>query len=157
MMSTLTNPYNAIIFALIQVLIAVLSALISVIIAYRAVASSIVGLLGPVFIPFLVFNKLEFLFWGWLRAFLGFSFYKVVAAAALSVLSQLLAHYYTVMSGFVDPITMIQQLPLLILLVMVNGFILLQIPTMTGSLFSGHTGHGSGMGGLLMNAVMRAI
>jgi hypothetical protein len=158
MMSTLTNPYNAIIFALIQVLIAVLSALISVIIAYGAVASSIVGLLGPIFIPFLVFNKLEFLFWGWLRAFLGFSFYKVVAAAVLSVLSQLLAHYYTVMSGFVDPITMIQQLPLLILLVMVNGFILLQIPTMTASLFSGHTGgHGSGMGGLVMTAIMRAI
>src|SRR6202167_899095 len=38
MMSTLTSPYNAIIYALIQVLIAGLSALISVIIAYGAVA-----------------------------------------------------------------------------------------------------------------------
>ena len=100
MMSTVANPYNAIIYALIQVLIAGLSALISVIIAYGAIASTVVGMLGPIFIPFLVFDKLDFLFWGWLRAFLGFSFYKVVAAATLSILSQLLAHYYAIMSGF---------------------------------------------------------
>src|SRR5665213_2353734 len=123
MMSTLMSPYNAIIYALIQVLIAGLSALISVIIAYGAVASSVIGMLGPIFIPFLVFDKLEFLFWGWLRAFLGFSFYKVVAAGTLSVLSQLLAHYYAMMSGFVDPGQMVKQLPMLILLVLVNGFI----------------------------------
>ena len=38
---------------------------------------TIIGLLGPIFIPFLVFDKLDWLFWGWLRAYLGFSFYKV--------------------------------------------------------------------------------
>jgi type IV secretory pathway VirB6-like protein len=134
-----------------KLLIAGLSALISVIIAYGAVASTIVGLLGPIFIPFLVFDKLEFLFWGWLRAFLGFSFYKVVAAATLSVLSQLLTNYYAMMSGFVDPGKMIQELPTLILLVMVNGFILLKIPAMTATIFSGHTGgHDSGLGVAMM-------
>src|ERR1700749_3190449 len=56
MMSAAMNPYNAIIFAIIQVLISVLAALVSVIVAYGAVASSIVGLLGPIFIPFLVFD-----------------------------------------------------------------------------------------------------
>ena len=147
MMSAAMNPYNAIIFAIIQVLISVLAALVSVIVAYGAVASSIVGLLGPIFIPFLVFDKLEFLFWGWLRAFLGFSFYKVVAAAALSILSQLLTHYYAMMGGFVDPGTMIKQFPVLILLVVVCGFILLKVPAMTASLFSGSTGgHDAGTG-----------
>ena len=158
MMATVTNPYNAIIFALIQVLIALLSALISVIIAYGAVASAVVGMLGPIFIPFLVFDKLEFLFWGWLRAFLGFSFYKVVAAATLSILSQLLAHYYSMMSGFVDPAQMVEKLPVLILLVVVNGFILLKIPAMTATIFSGHTGgHDAGTGiitGLATTALM---
>jgi hypothetical protein len=158
MMSSMTSPYNAIIFALIQVLIAGLSALISVIIAYGAIASTIVGLLGPVFIPFLVFDKLDFLFWGWLRAFLGFSFYKVVAAATLSILSQLLAHYYAMMGGFVDPGTMVKQLPVLILLVLVNGFILLKIPAMTATIFSGHTsGHDAGTGiitGIATTAMM---
>jgi hypothetical protein len=157
MMSTLMNPYNAIIFALVQVLIAGLSALISVIIAYGAIASAIVGLLGPIFIPFLVFDKLDFLFWGWLRAFLGFSFYKVVAAAALSILAQLLTHYSALLQGCVDPATMTQQLPLLILLVVINGFILLKIPVMTASIFSGQSGHTSGIGGLLAAAILRAI
>lgn len=147
MMSAALNPYNAIIFALIQVLISTLSALVSVIIAYGAVASTVTGMLGPIFIPFLVFDKLEFLFWGWLRAFLGFSFYKVVAAAVLSMMSQLLTHYYAIMSGFTDPGTMVKQLPMLILLVLVCGFILLKVPAMTATLFSGHTsGHDAGTG-----------
>lgn len=158
MLTALMSPYNAIIFAVIQVLIAALSALISVIIAYGAIASTVVGLLGPIFIPFLVFDKLEFLFWGWLRAFLGFTFYKVIAAATLSVLAQLLAHYYASMAGFVDPAKMFQNLPLLILLVLVNGFILLKIPAMTATIFSGHTsGHDAGTGalaGLATSALM---
>lgn len=130
-----------------QVLISTLSALVSVIIAYGAVASTVIGMLGPIFIPFLVFDKLDFLFWGWLRAFLGFSFYKVVAAAVLSMMSQLLTHYYAIMSGFTDPGTMVKQLPMLILLVLVCGFILLKVPAMTATLFSGHTsGHDAGTG-----------
>lgn len=158
MLAALMSPYNAIIFAVIQVLIAALSALISVIIAYGAIASTVVGLLGPIFIPFLVFDKLEFLFWGWLRAFLGFTFYKVIAAATLSVLAQLLGHYYASMTRFVDPAKMFQNLPLLILLVLVNGFILLKIPAMTATIFSGHTGgHDAGTGvltGIATTALM---
>jgi hypothetical protein len=147
MMSAAMDPYNAIIFAIIQVLISTLAALVSVIVAHGAVASAIIGLLGPIFIPFLVFDKLEFLFWGWLRAFLGFSFYKVVAAAALSVMSQLLTHYYAMMTMFTDPGTMVKQLPMLILLVLVCGFILLKVPAMTASIFSGSTGgHDAGTG-----------
>ena len=90
MMKALMNPYYAIVYVIIQVLIATLTAVVSAIVAYGAVASAVIGLLGPVFIPFLVFDKLEFLFWGWLRAFIGFCFYKVLAAAVLSILGHLL-------------------------------------------------------------------
>jgi len=128
-----------------------------VIVAYGAVASSIVGLLGPIFIPFLVFDRLEFLFWGWLRAFLGFSFYKVVAAASLSILSQLLTHYYAMMGGFVDPGTMIKQFPVLILLVIVCGFILVKVPAMTASIFSGSTGGHDAGTGIITSAATAAI
>ena len=57
------NPYFAIVYVVIQVMIAALSAIVSAIIAYGAIGSAVIGLLGPVFIPFLVFQKLEFLFW----------------------------------------------------------------------------------------------
>ena len=72
-----------------------MTALISVIIAYGAIGATIIGLLGPVFIPWMVFDKTDFLFWGWLKAFLGFEFYKVVAAATMSVMSHLLITYLT--------------------------------------------------------------
>ena len=40
-------------------------------------------------------------------------------------------------------------MPALLMLCFVAGFILLKIPTMTATLFSGHTGgHGIGMGGM---------
>ena len=153
----LKNPYYAIVYVIIQVLIAVLSAAVSAIIAYGAIASAVIGLLGPVFIPFLVFNKLEFLFWGWLRAFMGFCFYKVLAAAVFSILAHVLAEYYTELVAFSDPGNMVQELPLLILLVFVSIYILFKIPAMTQSLFSGHTGGGSSGLGMVMMALRAAI
>src|SRR3978361_1285585 len=30
----------------------------------------------PLFIPWMIFDKTDFLFWGWLKAFIGFEFYK---------------------------------------------------------------------------------
>ena len=153
----LMNPYYAIVFVIIQVLIAILSAVVSAIIAYGAIASATIGLLGPVFIPFLVFNKLEFLFWGWLRAFMGFCFYKVLAAAVFSILAHVLAEYYTQLVAFSDPGNMVQELPLLILLVLVNVYILFKIPAMTQSLFSGHTGGGSSGLGMAMMAIRAMI
>jgi hypothetical protein len=145
------NPYYAIVYVIIQVLIALLSAVVSAIVAYGAIASSVIGLLGPIFIPFLVFDKLDFLFWGWLRAFIGFCFYKVLAAAVLSILGHLLSAYYTQLVAFSDPGNMVQQLPLLILLVLVNIYILFKVPAMTQTLFSGHTsGHDAGLGVALM-------
>src|SRR5665213_3449128 len=80
-MAMFTAPYMMVAYILNQISLAVLAALVSVIIAYGEIAAAIIGLLGPIFIPFLIIEKLEFLFWGWLRAFLSFSFYKVVAAA----------------------------------------------------------------------------
>jgi hypothetical protein len=157
LMKALMNPYYAIVYVIIQVLIALLSAVVSAIVAYGAVASAVTGLLGPVFIPFLVFDKLEFLFWGWLRAFIGFSFYKVLAAAVLSILGHLLAQYYSELVAFSDPGNMVKELPLLILLVLVNIYILFKIPAMTMSLFSGSTGgHDIGMG-LVTAAIVRSI
>jgi type IV secretory pathway VirB6-like protein len=153
----LMNPYYAIVYVIIQVLIAVLTAAVSAIIAYGAIASAVIGLLGPVFIPFLVFNKLEFLFWGWLRAFMGFCFYKVLAAAVFSILAHVLAEYYTELVAFSDPGNMVQELPLLILLVFVSIYILFKIPAMTQSLFSGHTGGGSSGLGMAMMALRAAI
>lgn len=147
----MTAPYLILAYFSTQILLAILSALISVIIAYGAVGATVVGILGPVFIPFMVFEKTDFLFWGWLKAYLSFSFYKVVAAATMSILGQLYARYYTNLVDFTHPINLMKNFPLLIILVMVNLFMLLKIPAMTATIFSGHTGgHDAGLGVAMM-------
>jgi type IV secretory pathway VirB6-like protein len=159
MSPSLTEPYTLLCTYTVQIILSILTALIGVIIAYGAIGATIIGLLGPVFIPWMVFDKTEFLFWGWLKAFVGFEFYKVVAAATLSVMSHLLITYLTSgANNATDPRALITLMPGLLILCIVAGFILLKIPTMTASLFSGHTGgHGSGMGGLITAALLKGL
>ncbi len=151
LLSTMMSPYYALVYFVVQFLLAVFAAVVSAILAYGAIASTIIGLLGPLFIPFLVFDKLDWLFWGWLKAYLGFSFYKVVAAASMSVLSHVLTNYYVSLGqSLSDPATIVQTLPLLVLLVLVSIYILFKIPTMTHSLFGSGGGGGGGLGVLAM-------
>src|SRR5271155_3472020 len=152
LLTSIMSPYYSIVYFVVQFLLALLAAVVSAILAYGAIAATIIGLLGPLFIPFLVFDKLDWLVWGWLKSYLGFSFYKVVAAAAMNVLSHVLTSYYVQLGQSVsDPSLIVQTLPLLILLVLVNVYILFKIPAITQSLFSGHTsGGGSGLGVAVM-------
>jgi type IV secretory pathway VirB6-like protein len=153
MLSSIMSPYYAIVYFVVQFLLALLAAVVSAILAYGAIAATIIGLLGPLFIPFLVFDKLDWLFWGWLKAYLGFSFYKVVAAAAMNVLSHVLTNYYVSLGQSVsDPATIVQTLPLLVLLVLVNIYILFKIPAMTQSLIGSGGGHDGGLGMLMLAA-----
>lgn len=159
MSPSFTEPYTLLCTYSVQVILSILTALIGVIIAYGAIGATIIGLLGPIFIPWLVLSKTEFLFWGWLKAFVGFEFYKVVAAATLSVMSHLLITYFT--SGAMNvaaPQKLITLMPGLLILCFVASFVLLKIPTMTASLFSGHVGgHGIGAGGMVTAAVLRVM
>ena len=154
-----TEPYTLICSFTVQVVLSILTALISVIIAYGAIGATVIGLLGPIFIPWMVFEKTDFLFWGWLKAFVGFQFYKVVAAATMSVMSHLMITYLT--SGAMNassPTNLIYIMPGLLMLCFVAGFVLLKIPTMTATLFSGHVGgHSSGLSGLVTAAVARML
>jgi len=155
MSPALTEPYTLLCTYTVQIILSILTALIGVIIAYGAIGATIIGMLGPIFIPWMVFDKTEFLFWGWLRAFLGFSFYKVVAAATMSVMSHLLITYFTSgASQMNDPKQLIGLMPGLLILCFVCGFILLKIPVMTATLFSGHTGGHDGGLSLATGALM---
>ena len=154
-----TEPYTLLCSYTVQIVLTVLTGLIAVIIAYGAIGATVVGILGPVFIPWMVFEKTDFLFWGWLKAFLGFEFYKVVAAATLSIVSHLLISYLT--SGAMNiasPQSLITLMPALLMLCFIAGFVLFKIPTMTATLFSGHVGgHSSGLSGLVTAAVTRVL
>ena len=64
------------------------------VIAYGYVASAVCVLIGPIFIPWFIVPKMDWLFWGWLKAFIGFSFYQVVAAAFVFVFAKVLASMF---------------------------------------------------------------
>lgn len=60
---------------------------------YALVVINILIFLGPVLIPFFVFQPLAFLFWGWLRSLFVYSLYGAVAGAMLYVWSSISLTY----------------------------------------------------------------
>ena len=59
------------------------------------IATAVCGLVGPIFVPFFIVPKLDFLFWGWLKAFLQYSFIPVIAIAFLMIFEQFVYRYVT--------------------------------------------------------------
>ena len=66
---------------------------------WAQVAIAIVILLGPVFIPWLLFEPLSFLFWGWFRTLMVYTLYGVVAGAVLRVFMGVGMGYITTYTG----------------------------------------------------------
>jgi type IV secretory pathway VirB6-like protein len=111
-----------------------------VVIAFGYVASAVAVMLGPVFIPFFIVPKLEWLFWGWLKSLLQYAFYPVVANAYIFVFGQLLIHFVDSHPPPYDGATLaLLFLPLLFLLIAFTWGVLL-IPSLVNSLFAGRSG-----------------
>lgn len=127
-------------FILIVAMIIVLEAAVFFVISFGYIAAAIAVLLGPVFIPFFIVPKMEWLFWGWFKAFLQYSFYPVVANAYLYVFGSMLVHLADSHPPPYDgPAIALLFAPLLFLLIaFVYG--LVKIPSLVSSLFSGSSG-----------------
>ncbi len=66
------------------------AALLIAAIAAGRVAAGACAVLGPLFIPWLFVPRMDFLFWGWLRSYLQFSFYTAVGWTFLALCSGML-------------------------------------------------------------------
>jgi hypothetical protein len=111
-----------------------------VVIAFGYIAVAISVLLGPIFIPFFIVPKMEWLFWGWLKSLLQYAFYPVVANAYVFVFGQLLIHFVDSHPPPYDGATLaVLFLPLLFLLIAFTWGVLL-IPSLVSSLFTGRSG-----------------
>jgi type IV secretory pathway VirB6-like protein len=109
------------------------------VIAYGYVASAVCVLIGPVFIPWFIVPKMDWLFWGWLKAFIGFSFYQVIAAAFIFVFSKVLTSMFQVI-GTISISNALAVLPALLITLFVCIYGLVKIPELTSSILSGRTG-----------------
>ena len=87
------------ILALIILMLIVLAAVTYAQVIWAQIAMAILIILGPVFIPFLVFEPLAFLFWGWFKGMITYSLYAVIAGAVLRVFSAVGIAYITTIGG----------------------------------------------------------
>jgi type IV secretory pathway VirB6-like protein len=109
------------------------------VVAYGFIATAVCVLLGPVFIPFFIVGKLDWLFWGWFRAFIGFSFYQVIANAFIFIVAKVLLGLLTV----IGPVTIANAfmlMPALIVTLAVCIYGLVKIPDLTSGILSGRVG-----------------
>ncbi|HXW06266.1 MAG TPA: type IV secretion system protein [Vicinamibacterales bacterium] len=121
-------------------LIALAKGLSLAVIAFGLIASAVCGLLGPIFVPFFIVPKLEWLFWGWLKSFIQYSFVPVVAIAFLMIFEQFVFRYVTTLPPTITSaeygVYGLQAVAVVVTFCI--GIAL--VPSLTSSIFSGQGG-----------------
>ena len=115
-----------------------------VVIAYGFIATAVCVLVGPIFVPFFIVPKLEWLFWGWLRCFLQYAFYQVIAAAVVYIIGNLIIGVLTLQgTGNISTLQLIGWFPVLLITFVASIYVLLKVPALTNHIFSGTAGGSS--------------
>ena len=141
----ITQPIATFLYALLWLAAIVTEALALIVVAFGVVATAVCILLGPVFIPFFIVPQLDWLFWGWLKAFIQYAFYQVVAAGVLYIVSQFtFGVIHAQIVGLVSPTDLIRISPVLVVMYLAAIYAILKVPTLTSHIFSGTSG-GSAM------------
>ncbi len=124
----------------VLILIALAKAVSLAVIAFGLIASAVCALVGPIFVPFFIVPKLDWLFWGWLKAFIQYSFIPVIAIAFLMVFEQFVYRYVTTLPPTVTSaeygVYGLQAVA--VILTFCTGILL--VPSLTASIFSGQGG-----------------
>jgi hypothetical protein len=135
---------GTIIYAIVIILLAAAQAIAIVVIAYGFIATAVCVLVGPVFIPFFIVPKLEWLFWGWFRCFLQYAFYQVIAAAVVFIIANLILGILNLQpTGTISTVQLIGWFPVLFITFVASICVLLRVPALTNHIFSGTSGGSS--------------
>lgn len=133
------------IYVIVVILLATAQAISIVVIAYGFIATAVCVLVGPVFVPFFIVPKLEWLFWGWLRCFIQYAFYEVIAAAVVYIIGNLIIGVLTLQpTGAISTLQLIGWFPVLFITFIASIYVLLKVPALTNHIFSGTAGGSSG-------------
>jgi hypothetical protein len=139
-----TDLVGTIVYAVIIILLAAAQAIAIVVIAYGFIATAVCVLVGPVFLPFFIVPKLEWLFWGWFKCLLQYAFYQVIAAAVVFVIGNLiLGVLHLQPPGAVSTVQLIGWFPVLFITFLASIYVLLKVPVLTNHIFSGTSGGSS--------------
>src|SRR5262245_2509376 len=73
------------------------------VVAFGLIAGAVCALLGPIFVPFFIVPKMDWLFWSWFKAFVQYNFVQVVALAFLMIFERFIYAYVTTLpSGITE-------------------------------------------------------
>ena len=132
------------IYVIVTILLAAAQAIAIVVIAYGFIATAVCVLVGPVFVPFFIVPKMEWLFWGWFRCFIQYAFYQVIAAAVVYVIGNLMLGALRLPpAGTLSTVQLIAWFPVLFITFLASIYVLLKIPSLTNHIFSGTAGGSS--------------
>src|SRR5262249_7949283 len=129
---TLGDILGTAVYVIVTVLLAAAQAVAVVVISYGFIATAVCVLVGPIFVPFFIVPKLEWLFWGWFRCFLQHAFYQVVAAAVVFIIGNLvLGTLRLPPEGSVSTIQLLAWFPVLFITFLGSIYTLLKVPALT--------------------------
>ena len=127
---------------------------------WAQIALAILIILGPIFIPFLVFEPLAFLFWGWFKGMLTYSLYAVIAGCVLRVFSAVGIAYITTLGGAnldTQSMTQVGLWTLAVIPLFIAGILSsLKCGELAAMLVTGGGAGGSGLMGMATTAGMAA-
>ncbi len=124
----------------VLLLVAIAKGISLAVIAFGLIASAVCALLGPIFVPFLIVPKLDWLFWNWLKAFIQYSFMPVVAIAVLMIFEQFIFRYVTTLPPMI--LQADYGVYALQAVAVVGTFVIgmLLVPSLTSNIFTGSGG-----------------
>jgi len=132
------------IYVTVTILLAAAQAVALVVIAYGFIATAVCVLVGPVFVPFFIVPKMEWLFWGWFRCFIQYAFYQVIAAAVVFIIGNLMLGALRLPpAGSLSTVQIIAWFPVLFITFLASIYTLLKVPALTNHIFSGTAGGSS--------------
>ena len=121
-------------------LVALAKAVSLAVIAFGLIASAVCALLGPIFVPFVIVPKLDWLFWSWLKSFIQYSFIPVVAIAFLMIFEQFVYRYVSTLPPAITAAeyAVYGLQALAVIITFCTGILL--VPSLTSNIFSGQGG-----------------
>ena len=134
------DVFYALVYLVVYLAITGLAIVTFYVIALGFVAQGICVLLGPVFIPFFIVPQMEWLFWGWFKSLLQYSFYPVVANAFIYVFSRMVTSPKFDVWGNLSAEQVVSNFPAMLIVFFAAMWSISKIPSIVNSIFSGAAG-----------------
>ena len=110
------------------------------VVSFSYMALGVIVLLGPLFIPSILWPGLDFIFWGWFKAMLTYAMYQVVASAMVFLVANVMISYFDSNPG---PYDLAKIETMVIELVVISGtcvYSVFKVPSLASSILSGRGG-----------------